>query len=87
MALGDNQPSLDRLSEADLVCEDTTAFAKASKGKNYCVNLVRIWINARLSLGCGIALAIVRTADANEILGENALVERVKYCHGRISDS
>jgi hypothetical protein len=38
--LGNNQAGLNRLSQANLVCENATAFAKTSKRKDYRVNLV-----------------------------------------------
>ena len=75
-----NQSGLNRLSQADLVCEDAPAFAKASKRKNHRVNLVGVGIDTRLALRRRISLALVRTANPNEILGENPLVEGM---HGR----
>jgi hypothetical protein len=38
--LGNDQAGLNRLSQANLVCENATAFAKTSKRKDYRVNLV-----------------------------------------------
>jgi hypothetical protein len=73
--LGNNQAGLNRLSQANLVCENAAAFAKTSQRKDNCVNLVGIGINPRLALCSRIALPIVRTADANKVLRENPLVE------------
>ena len=36
---------------------------------------MRVGINARLALRCGIALSLVRPPDSNEIFRENPLVE------------
>jgi len=38
---------------------------------------VRIWINTRLALRCGITLALIRPAYTDQVFGENPLVERV----------
>jgi hypothetical protein len=38
---------------------------------------VGVGIDARLALRSSIALAVIRPADADEILSENALIERV----------
>jgi hypothetical protein len=73
--LGNNQASLNRLSQANLVCENAAAFAKTSQSKDNRVNLVGVGINPRLALCSRIALPIVRTADANKVLRENPLVE------------
>jgi hypothetical protein len=78
--LRNNQAGLNRLSQADLVCEDAPPFPKASKGKNNCINLVRVGIDTRLALRRRISRALVWTANPNEILGKNPLVEGV---HGR----
>jgi hypothetical protein len=74
-ALGDYQTGLNRLSEANLVRENATAFAQTAKGENYRVNLVGIWVNARLALRRRIALPVVGAADPYELLGEKPLVE------------
>ena len=73
--MGNDQASLNRLSQANLVCENATAFAKTSKRKDYRVNLVGVGINPGLALRSRIALPVVRTADPDEVLGENPLVE------------
>jgi len=73
--LSNDQAGLNCLSQANLVCENTTAFAKTSKGKDYGVNLVGVGINSRLALRRRIALPVVRTADSDEVLGKNPLVE------------
>ncbi len=69
---------LNRLSQANLVCENATAFAKTSKRKDYRVNLVGVGIDTRLALRSRIAFPVVRTADPDEILGENPLIEGVE---------
>jgi hypothetical protein len=79
--LGNDQASLNRLSQANLIRKNATAFAKASKRKDYGVNLVGVWINPRLALRSRVALPIVRSTHANEIFCKKPLVERVK-CHG-----
>jgi hypothetical protein len=75
--LRNNQASLNRLSQANLVRKNATTFAKASKREDYGVNLVGVWINPRLALRSRIALTVIRSAHANEILCKNALVESV----------
>jgi hypothetical protein len=75
--LGNNQAGLNGLSQANLVRKNATAFAKASKRKDYSVNLMRVWINSRLALGGRIPLTVVWAAHADQILRKNALVERV----------
>jgi hypothetical protein len=67
-ALGNHQARLNRLSQADLICEDATAFAKTSKRKDDRVYLVGIGINAGLPLRSGIPLPFVRAADTDEVL-------------------
>jgi hypothetical protein len=81
--LGNNQASLNRLSEANLVRKNATTFSKASKRKDYGVNLVGVRINPRLALRSRIALPIVRATDTNEILRKDALIEWVEGCHPR----
>jgi hypothetical protein len=81
--LGNNQASLNRLSEANLVGKNATTFTKASKRKDYGVNLVGVRINPRLALRSRIALPVVRSTYANEILCKDALIEWVKCCHWR----
>jgi hypothetical protein len=81
--LGNNQAGLNRLSQANLVRKNATAFAKASKRKDYGVNLVGVWINPRLALRSRIALPVVRATDTNEILRKDALIEWVECCHPR----
>jgi hypothetical protein len=76
--LGNDQAGLNRLSQANLVCEDATAFAKTSKRKNYRIDLVGVGINARLPLCSCIALTVVWTADPDEVLGKDALIEGVE---------
>jgi hypothetical protein len=73
--LGNDKAGLNRLSQAHLVCENATAFAKTSKRKDYRVNLVGVGINPRLALRSRITLPVVRTTDPDEVLGENPLVE------------
>jgi hypothetical protein len=81
--LGNNHAGLNRLSQANLVRKNATAFAKASKRKDYSVYLMRVWINSRLALSSGIAFPVVRATDTNEILRKNALIEWVECCHPR----
>ena len=78
-ALGDNQAGLNRLSQADLVRKNATAFAQTSERKDHRVDLVRVGINARLPLRCGIALPVVRPANPDEVLREDPLVEGVHH--------
>jgi hypothetical protein len=73
--LSNDQAGLNCLSQANLVCENATAFAKTSKGKDYRVNLVGVGINAGLALRRRIALPVIWTADPDEVLGKNPLVE------------
>jgi hypothetical protein len=77
-ALRNDQASLNRLSQANLVCENATAFAQTSKRKDYRVNLVGVGIDTRLALRSRIAFPVVRTADPDKILGENPLIEGVE---------
>jgi len=76
--LGNNQASLDRLAQANLVCKNAAAFAKTSKRKDYRVNLVGVGIDARLALRSRIALPVVWTADPDEVLGKDTLIEGVE---------
>jgi hypothetical protein len=76
--LGNHQAGLNRLSQANFVGENAPAFAKASKRKNYRVNLVGVGINARLPLRSRVPLTVVWTADADEVLGEDTLIEGVE---------
>jgi hypothetical protein len=75
--LGNHQAGLNRLSQANLVRENATAFAETSKREDYCVNLVGVGINTGLTLRRGIALPVVRPTNSDEVLGENPLVEGV----------
>jgi hypothetical protein len=63
-AFCDDQAGLNRLSQANLVGQNATAFAEVTKCENYGVNLVRIWINTRLALRGGIMLALIRRESA-----------------------
>ncbi len=81
-ALGDDQASLDRLSETDLVRENAAALAKTPERKDHRVDLVRVGINPRLALRSRIALPVVRTADPHEVLGEHAQIEGVERHRG-----
>jgi hypothetical protein len=83
-ALGNDQTCLDCLSEAYLVSEDATSFAKPPQSKDYRVDLVRIRIDARLPLGSRVALQIVWSADTHEILSQNPPIERVES-HASVS--
>ncbi len=64
-ALGDDQAGFDRFSEADLIGEDAAAFAKAPQGEDDRVNLVRIWIDARLPLRRGVSFPVVGPPGSN----------------------
>jgi hypothetical protein len=77
-ALRNDQASLNRLSQANLVCENATAFAETSKRKDYRVNLVGVGIDTCLALRSRIAFPVVWTSDPDEILGENPLIEGVE---------
>jgi hypothetical protein len=81
--LGNDQASLNRLSQANLIRKNATAFAKASKCKDHSVYLMRVWINSRLALSSRIAFPVVRATDTNEILRKDALIEWVECCHWR----
>jgi hypothetical protein len=81
--LRNNQASLNRLSQSNLVRKNATAFAKTSKRKDYGVDLVGIWIYPRLSLRSRVALPVVRSTHANKILCKDALIEWVECCHWR----
>ena len=70
--LCDDQAGLNRLSQANLVGQNATAFAEVTKCENYGVNLVRIWINTRLGLRGGITLALIRPAYTDQVFGESA---------------
>ena len=78
--LGNNRAGLNRLSQANLVCENATAFAKTSKRKDYRVNLVGVGINPCLALRSRIAFSVIRTTDPDEVLGKNSLVEGMHIC-------
>ena len=77
-ALGDHQAGLDRLAQADFVGEDAAALAEAPEREDHRVDLVRVRIDPRLPLRRRVALAVVRPADADEVLGEHAEVERME---------
>jgi hypothetical protein len=81
--LGNNQAGLNRLSQANLVRKNAAAFAKASKRKDYSVYLMRVRINSRLALRSRVALPVVRSTHANEVLCKDALIEWVECCHWR----
>ena len=71
---------LDRFAQADFVGQDAPALTEAPERENHCVDLVRIRIDPRLTLGRGVALAVVRATNPDEILREHSKVEGVK-CH------
>ena len=77
-ALGDDQARLDRLSQPDLVREDAAALAQASEREDHRVDLVGVGVDPRLPLRRRVALPVVRPADADEVLGEDAPVEGVE---------
>ena len=74
-ALSDHQASFDRLSQANLVCKNASTFAKTAKRKDYRINLMGVGINPSLALRSRVALPLVRTADPDELLSKNPLVE------------
>ncbi len=77
-ALGDNEASLNRLNQADLVSEDGATFGVTSEGKNHRVDLVGVRINTRLPLRYRVALPVVQPADAYKIFSEYTQVEGVE---------
>ena len=77
-ALRDHQAGFDRLAQADLVGEDAASLFQSPEREDHGVDLVGVRIDAGLPLRRGIALAIVRAADADEVLCEHAEVERVE---------
>ena len=77
-ALGDHQARLDRLSQADFVSEDAAALAEASEREDHRVDLVGVGIDARLPLRRRVAFPVIRAADPDEVLGEDAPVESVE---------
>jgi hypothetical protein len=77
-ALGDDQSRLDCFAQPDFISEDAAALAETPQREDHRVDLVGIGVDARLPLRRGIAFPVVGTADADEILGEDALVEGVK---------
>ena len=77
-ALGDHQAGFDRLAEPDLVGEDAAALFQPPQREDHRVDLVRVRIDPRLPLRGGVALAVVRAANAHEVLGEQAEVEGVE---------
>ena len=77
-ALGDHQARLDRLAQSDFVGEDAAAFAEPAQREDHRVDLVRVGIDPRLALRGRVAFPVIGTADADELFGEDAPVERVK---------
>jgi hypothetical protein len=53
----------------------------ALPSKLYRIDLMRIRIDTRLALRGRKPLQVLRSTDANEFLGKNALIECVKCCH------
>src|SRR6266478_8716557 len=64
--------------QSHLISEDATALAEASERENHRVDLVRIGVDPRLPLRRGVAFPVIRAADADEILGQEASIERVE---------
>src|SRR5262249_53356293 len=77
-AWGDAYTGLHGLAEADFVRKDTTTLAQTPKRENHGVDLVWVWIDSRLTLGCRIALAVVGSADPHKILGKHPEIEVVE---------
>ena len=72
------------LPKPDFVGEDAAALAKTPEREDHRVDLMRIRIDPRLALRRRVALAVVRPADADEVLGEHPEVEGVE---GRATSS
>jgi hypothetical protein len=77
-ALSNHQAGFDRFAQPDFVGEDAAAFAETTQRKDHSIDLVRVRIDPRLTLGRSVALAIIRTADPNQILGEHPKIEIVQ---------
>src|SRR6476620_11524593 len=46
--------------------------------ENHGVDLVWVWIDPRLTMGCRLALAVVGSADPHEVLGKHPEIEVVE---------
>ena len=77
-ALRNHQAGFDRLPKPDFVGEDAATLSKASKREDHRVDLMWVRIDAGLPLRRGVALAVVGSADADEVLGQHAEVEGVQ---------
>ena len=49
------------------------------QGENHSINLMGIGVNSRLALRRCIAFPVVRATDPNQVLCENAAIERMQY--------
>ena len=58
------------------------SFAQTAKREDYCINLVGVGIDSRLTLSRRIALPVIGTADPDEFLGEKPLVEGMHSSRG-----
>ena len=78
-ALRDDETGLDGLAEADFVRKDATALAQTPERENHGVDLVWVWIDSRLTLGCRIALAVVGSRIRTR---SSASIRRLKLWSG-----
>ena len=76
--LRDDEASLDRLPETDLVGEDAPALSHPGEREDDGVDLVRVGVDLRRALRGGIATLFVRPAEAHEVLREIAPLRRVE---------
>jgi len=76
--LRDDEAGLDRLSQAHFVGEDAAALAHASKREDHGVDLMRVRIDLRRTLGRRVATLLGRPAAPHQIFGEVATLGRVK---------
>jgi len=65
-ALGDDQTGLDGLTQPHFVRKDAPTLAETPEGEDDGVDLMRIRIDPCLTLRRGVALAVVRSANANQ---------------------
>jgi hypothetical protein len=80
-ALGDDETGLDGLTQPDFVREDAPTLAETPEGEDDGVDLMRIRIDPRLTLGCSVPLTVVGSTDPDQILGEHPQIEVVHRDH------
>ena len=80
-ALGDYETSLDRLTEANFVGKDAATLTKTAEREDHGIYLVRIGIDPCLPLRGRVTLAVIWSADSDEILGEHPQVELMLQRH------